>query len=747
MSEKSNYIEHKIRAKVVDQLLNGQSDLSWFADYLSDNFDFVDITSWSEFAYLRNRLFDAFLLILRITKQKAMCKTENIIVNDMFEVSRYYYGITTLAETRDLINSSFGSLLLLSVCITKMINADNNRTDIINNSIFMLRNTWNLYSINSIVENKEIIEDFANNFNVEGFDIIRSTLFDNIDKKLYSSNPSFINLVKTKTNYNSFYYQRIESEGIPTWEEQYLLDMFNVSLKNHLIHPFMTTAASSIPDITSWTIDRLNHMIDYFNNEIVTTIIDTVKFYLYDNDPIIMTVNSHCLWLLEALDSEDIDKVLQSSSLDFISRVIAKKKSRQFVKTDYYSTLMKKLHAITNANEILLLEHRGIPISSNQKDIIKEYYFDNIRSISNLSSISKLDHYCQHLDYCKYMDDGLLDELHEQFLELIIKYPTDQMVSSLFYYYLVFLMKVRTENSNINHLNVEQTLIEIQTIWQEEYYDIAARQLNEMAFSQKIPKEAIDEIANEVYSNPIALASGIIMARDNDLCNALEIISETPLRVLFKRIRLNKYYPELEDDVDYEKHDINGMLRDLITRILKEYEHRFMNNLEVDKYVVGILDRYKENLLFVTSFIDEEKLYENLSEKFDLIPYSSSLKLAHVVQLFPLLETIIGKFAKYFGIFPFKMNSNNFMSHKDPSSILREMIRILYKETGSFEVMPELIFVYNFLYNSSSLNIRNECIHARAYQQARDLHLALKVSLLSIKMLDFRFEKVFGEME
>ena len=217
--------------------------------------------------------------------------------------------------------------------------------------------------------------------------------------------------------------------------------------------------------------------------------------------------------------------------------------------------------------------------------------------------------------------------------------------------------------------------------------------------------------------------------------------------MLFKRIRLNKYYPELEDDVDYEKHDINGMLRDLITRILKEYEHRFMNNLEVDKYVVGILDRYKENLLFVTSFIDEEKLYENLSEKFDLIPYSSSLKLAHVVQLFPLLETIIGKFAKYFGIFPFKMNSNNFMSHKDPSSILREMIRILYKETGSFEVMPELIFVYNFLYNSSSLNIRNECIHARAYQQARDLHLALKVSLLSIKMLDFRFEKVFGEME
>ena len=64
MSEKGNYLEHKIRAQVVDQLLNGQSDLSWFADYIIDNFDLVEITSWSEFTYSRNRLFDAFLLIL-----------------------------------------------------------------------------------------------------------------------------------------------------------------------------------------------------------------------------------------------------------------------------------------------------------------------------------------------------------------------------------------------------------------------------------------------------------------------------------------------------------------------------------------------------------------------------------------------------------------------------------------------------------------------------------------------------------
>ena len=62
---------------------------------------------------------------------------------------------------------------------------------------------------------------------------------------------------------------------------------------------------------------------------------------------------------------------------------------------------------------------------------------------------------------------------------------------------------------------------------------------------------------------------------------------------------------------------------------------------------------------------------------------------------------------------------------------------------GSFENAPDLLFVYHFMYNGNSLNIRNECIHGRNYSQGGQLRYAFKVTLLSLYMILFRrVEKV-----
>ena len=70
------------------------------------------------------------------------------------------------------------------------------------------------------------------------------------------------------------------------------------------------------------------------------------------------------------------------------------------------------------------------------------------------------------------------------------------------------------------------------------------------------------------------------------------------------------------------------------------------------------------------------------------------------------------------------------MKYRDPSSILIEILTDIYVNLKSFDVGGELLFVYNVIYNSNSLNIRNECIH-KNWQ----LLFAFKLTLMCIHII------------
>ena len=46
------------------------------------------------------------------------------------------------------------------------------------------------------------------------------------------------------------------------------------------------------------------------------------------------------------------------------------------------------------------------------------------------------------------------------------------------------------------------------------------------------------------------------------------------------------------------------------------------------------------------------------------------------------------------------------------------------------------------MYNSNSLNIRNECIHGRDFLSGERLILAFKVTMLSIQMIENRIKLI-----
>ena len=210
-------------------------------------------------------------------------------------------------------------------------------------------------------------------------------------------------------------------------------------------------------------------------------------------------------------------------------------------------------------------------------------------------------------------------------------------------------------------------------------------------------------------------------------------------------VYLDVLFPEEESDsFNYERHKIDETLKFIVNKIIKERSYRFLNILDIDIYVRAIHKRYKENAKYYIGILNNQKeLYEDIFSKeksYKVLQYDEEITLGHIMQLFPILENKIRDLGKLLNIVPFKLSEKEFMNFKDPSSILREILLGVYEQLGSYENVSDLLFVYNFLYNGNSLNIRNECVHGRKYLVGLELKFAFTISLLSLSMIIKRIE-------
>ena len=59
-----------------------------------------------------------------------------------------------------------------------------------------------------------------------------------------------------------------------------------------------------------------------------------------------------------------------------------------------------------------------------------------------------------------------------------------------------------------------------------------------------------------------------------------------------------------------------------------------------------------------------------------------------------------------------------------------------------FGPVNDIFFVYNVLFNSNSLNLRNEFIHGRRYIEKYNLSFAFKLVLISIYLIQKRIDNI-----
>lgn len=342
----------------------------------------------------------------------------------------------------------------------------------------------------------------------------------------------------------------------------------------------------------------------------------------------------------------------------------------------------------------------------------------------------------------KNIDNEWLSKCHEKFQQLLQKIKPLE-VANAFIDYMLFLMTIK-QYEHLDKKIINHEMIQIQKMWTDSYFDSTSNNLTTFTNKEKISNEQVQQ-----FNDINFLVDFCMITTQQNYINIMKQISEIPFLFAIHPIpiNINPIFPT--DNKIYShsiKNDIDKYILEIIENIKKQYV--FINQVDNQYYVKYINEYMIYCAKYAYSiFNNTKKLYLEIQKKLKdyilLIDYNQDPTLAHITQLFPIIEVLIQKIGIKYNIFPFKEKTDDdFMKFKDSSSILRLILTTSFDEYKTFEHTKDLLFVYHYLYNSHSLNIRNECVHGRNYLAGDSLVFALKITLSSLYLLINHFEKL-----
>ncbi len=747
-----NYIEHEIKVKFLDEYYAKNTEWTWFIEYVEENFETEDIHSWNEFNDRHRHLQDVYLFFMKIIEvsEQNIC-SENVVVKDIFHVARFGGGKNNVDTTIQAVKSNYGKLLLLIVWITKLENLSNNTDYLFDKRFLVQKNVWQIIKLDSLVLYTDELVEFCDEINVDGFQIIRDILYANLNRTFYESRIEFLYENQDKlVSADAFSYQIIVKEDGLTWQESYLLDMVETKIKDKAITPLMSGGGGRVPDDSQWSLEVIGKMKSYFSNEIADFVLETVQYIMYNNVPSEKIVLKHCALLVEWIQKHPEGYEFFCSSYEVISALFKDNALKGYVSNSSYVEMIQHFNCINDIEVLKKCLADGVPLLKEQRKTIKEAIILEYREIDEISDIGHLMLYLEKREIAKHINEDYFYKVAECFRSCI-KDRYDLHVTSLFYEYMLFLLEIKNVNQNIAKKQIEAEIIYIQQLWQLEYYEKACESLHCHSYEMKIPTAEVDKYNKSVLENPFVMSYGCMMTKEGQICDIMELTSETPIVHMVSHIHLDKVFPIKDGgSINYSRHEIDELISEIVKRILEKYGYRMLNILDVDVYVKAIHQRYRQNAMtYVSMFHSEKKIYKLISEQaqYKMLPFPTQIGVGHVSQLFPLLEMKIRELAYLLGIVPFKEDTKEFMKYKDPSTLLRIMLKEAYEITDSFERVSDLLFVYNFMYNGTSFNIRNELVHGREYIEEGGLKFAFKTTLLSIYMIDFRIRCIREQIQ
>lgn len=742
-----NYLEHKTQVKYVDGLLEHSQEWQWLIDEIQDRFEIKEINSWEQYIVESvpiTNVFGYFVKILNVCDKDWTYSKEEF--KEIWEIAKFYIGSANVNDCIDKISHNQCKLFFFCVWVTKLENSDNDFDYLYDVRLLNQKNYFELIKCDSLLEIEQELMGYADTISISGLDIPLKYLCDNLNQVEYSCNIEFLlRYEKEILNYNAFSYQHINEKDCQTWQEVYLLDMLRVSFEKKSIQPMFSGGSRSVPDISMWDKEILNVLKRYFNHIIANFVLDSIAYMAFNIEPAKEVKMLHCNLLIKAIGSgEKSYKIFSSSSYRILSYLLQDKLMQDCNKEKDYIKLLKIIQKWKEPSWIMNIKEDGYPISKEQRALVSEFLTNKFKEIDNVCTINELLEYLRNETTTKKITTEYLQKVSEKFKKCTEE-NSSIIVSSAYYDYMLFLININKNNQNIDKRYVQKEMIRTQKIWQESVYKKQCENMHEFSYEQKIKEEELVKFSDISLLNPVIFARNCTPSSEKAVLDIMINTAENPISHLFRGMILSPIFPTEKDKIVYERHDIDKIFLQYVNDLKCKKGYKLLNQLESEVFVASIHDRYRMNTQSVLSmFIKEEDLYNVVKQetKIELLPYSSTISLALLTQLFPVLEIKICELVTLFGIFPFKKNIDEFMQYNDPSSLLRELLIMIFNEQHSFENVPDLIFIYNIMYNGNSCNVRNECIHGRDYLSGGGLRFAFRATLFAIHMVEFRIKTI-----
>lgn len=169
------------------------------------------------------------------------------------------------------------------------------------------------------------------------------------------------------------------------------------------------------------------------------------------------------------------------------------------------------------------------------------------------------------------------------------------------------------------------------------------------------------------------------------------------------------------------------------------------------EYVNGLYQRITSEIQIRIHLLNNvEPLYSAVvdqNSEYQFIEYSNEPLLAHITQLFPILENKIRLLGEMLNIVP--VCEKEELSHrlKEPHSIINIILDEVSTLTGSISGAADLFFIHFCMFGENGLNIRNDCIHGNGYQNKEQLSFAFKVTLICLYLVGCRCQSIIENME
>ncbi len=735
-----NYLDHDQEVKFGDSLLEQSQDWQWFIDLIEERYELCDVKSYNEF---QERTYYYIEILQKLTKVVECCDREwtcNLTVShDLLSLAKYFCGLIEKDTIILSIKSNIGKLLCIGVWFNKLRDSRKQSSDIADLMALNVRNYWQLADLRISREDELSIIEYLDSIQLNMFDKHKQCLKDNIEKKEYGISEQFFHKYKEQlSGPNVFKLHHIHREAFLSWQENMLLDIVSTSIKRVSDEQIKHTCSFFV-NHEEWTDDLLGRLMTFFPDPLSHYLIETVNYVQNKTLPSNGTIDVYCEMLAEKLKREDAEAP-QSYEYTILSSMLNEQVFRKSEKTERFKDLMKSIHSTSSIQIMMQLYNDGFPISKKQKKSVEYYMSEQYKEISEVSDYTEFLGYLKNRNNPKNITQEYYDMIMPSFDSIIQKY-SDIRIAELFMVCMRFLVEVKGVNSKVDKQIVNENMIWLQEEWQNKYYETQKKNMHVIPFKREINAEMIRGLNKEILSNPRLLSDQCMFASIDQMVDAMESVSENAVNQLFRKIIISPIFPFNEVILVDEKHDIDKFHIGYIAKIIKKYNYRFINHMMPEAYLAGLHETYKRFAsILIPLFIEEKKLYQILEKEYnlDLIPYSDSIQIGHLTQFFPLLEIAIRKLGSEYGIVPFKEGDKDYMKYKDPKSVLGDILKSSFSDSGSFEKVSDLLFVYHFLYNGNSYNIRNESIHGRYYTNGEQLKFAFKISELALYMVLFR---------